>query len=70
MTVTRFGSAQRFLFPVRFYGLDAQNLLRPGLDSYTTFRLLPSTQRHNEPRLTATTGAAAEGGAVKRRTPL
>ena len=30
-------------FPMRFYDLDAQNLLRPGLDSYTTF---PTTALH------------------------
>ena len=33
-------------FPVRFYDLDAQNLLRPGLDSYTTF---PTTALHPTP---------------------
>ena len=41
------GNSLRFCtalpFPVRLYGLDARNLLRPGLDSYTAF---PTTALH------------------------
>ena len=63
MTVTRFGSAQRFLFQCA----STASMLRiySDQDSIPTppFRLLPSTQRCAEPRLTATDRSGSEGKA-------
>ena len=60
MTVTRFGSAQRFLFQCA----STTSMLRiySDQDSIPTppFRLLPSTQRCDKPRLTAVPWSGSE----------